>query len=90
MVYQIVWDELAVDDLRNIEKVIQQRIIKKIRSIEERPFAFVEHLAGFPLFKLRVCDYRAVLDINNNINKIIVILVGHRSKVYDQLKRRIN
>lgn len=90
MVYQIVWDELAVDDLHNMERITQQRIIKKLRSIEERPFALVEHLAGFPLFKLRAGDYRAVLDINNDINKIIVILVGHRSKVYDQLKRRIN
>lgn len=90
MAYQIVWDELAVEDIRSIETIIRQRIIKKIRSIEEHPFTFVDHLTGFPLFKLRVGDYRAVLDINHKTNKITILLVGHRSKVYDQLQRRIS
>ena len=90
MVYQIVWDEPAVEDIRRIETTSRQRVIKKIRSIEEHPFRFVDRLTGFPLFKLRVGDYRAVLDINHNTDKIIVILVGHRSKVYDKLQRRLS
>lgn len=90
MIYQLVWNELAIDDLRTIDKIIQQRIIKKVRLIEERPFVFVDRLTGFQLFKLRIGDYRAILDINNKENKIIVILVGHRSKVYTELRRRIN
>jgi mRNA interferase RelE/StbE len=90
MVYEIQWDDAAVNDLNSFSSDIQKRIIKKVGSITKYPFHFVERLTSYPFFKLRVGDYRAILDIQNNENQIIVILVGHRSKVYQELKRREN
>ena len=85
MTFRILWQ--AKDDLRSLEQPIRKRVIKKIRSIEENPLRFVERLVGYSLFKLRIGDYRAIIDIKQEANQIIVVLVGHRSQVYKELSR---
>lgn len=87
MAYQINWAP-AVDDIRLLDKEIGKRIVKKVGSIADQPSRFVERLEGYPLFKLRIGDYRAIFDIRHKENTIIVVLVGHRSKVYQELRRR--
>jgi len=88
MAYVVNW-EPAVEDVRSLESTIRKRIVKKVSTIANKPFRFVERLEGFPLFKLRVGDYRAILDIKSKEEQIIVVLVGHRSKVYQDLARRM-
>ena len=88
MDFEINWQP-SVPDIKSLDPEIRNRIIQKIRSIQENPFRFVERLEGYPLFKLRIGDYRVILDIKPNENSIVVVLVGHRSKVYQSLHRRI-
>ncbi|MCX6709059.1 MAG: type II toxin-antitoxin system RelE/ParE family toxin [Candidatus Woesearchaeota archaeon] len=75
--------------MRSLEPEIRKRIIQKVGSITEHPFHYVERLQGYPLFKIRIGDYRAVLDIKQQEKQIIVVIAGHRSKVYQELARRI-
>lgn len=82
--YSIDWGP-AYDDVKSLDAEVRKRIIKKVGSIVERPFRYVERLEGYLLFKLRVGDYRAILDIKSGV--IVVVLVGHRSKVYRELQR---
>ena len=89
MVYQINWAP-AVDDIRPLERDIRKRIIKKVGSILGQPSRFVERLEGSPYFKLRIGDYRAILDIQHREHIIVVVLIGHRSKVYQEMRRRIS
>jgi len=89
MAYRINW-EPAREDVRSLESEIRKRIIKKIATIAEHPLRFVERVQGYLLFKLRIGDYRAILDIKQETAEIIVVLVGHRSKVYQELARRMH
>jgi len=89
MAYQINWAP-AREDVRSLEPGIRKRIIRKVGSIAEHPLRFVERVQGYPLFKLRIGDYRAILNIKQDAAGIIVILVGHRSKVYQELARRMH
>ncbi len=89
MTYTIIWHDASQDDLKSLDRQVAARIVKKIRSIELNPYRFVEHLEGYPFFKLRIGDYRAILDINAAEGKVKVILVGHRSKVYKEISQRI-
>ncbi len=84
MSYTINW-ELARKDLCQLEKQIAQRIIKKVGSLVEDPFHFVEHLEGYPLWKIRIGDYRAILDIKQKEAEIVVLLVDHRKRIYTRL-----
>lgn len=87
MVYEIDWSP-AIDDLSNLDSEVRKRIIRKVGLIAENPLHYVERLTGYPLFKLRVGDYRAIIDLKISRLQIIIVLVAHRSKVYQELKRR--
>ena len=85
MSYQIIWSEKSRKGLESLGKNISARIISKVESISEDPFAHVKRLQGVALFSLRVGDYRVILDIENKKMVIFVVRLGHRGKVYDGL-----
>ncbi|MFA4955541.1 MAG: type II toxin-antitoxin system RelE/ParE family toxin [Candidatus Methanoperedens sp.] len=41
-------------------------------------------LVGDPGYKLRVGDYRVIMDIDNKIIRILILKVGHRRNIYDK------
>lgn len=43
-----------------------------------RPESYVSKLVGDPGYKLRVGDYRIIIDIDNNNLLILVIKIAHR------------
>lgn len=88
MSFTVRWTSSARDDLKNIERSVVQRIIEKLRSIADSPFHFLEILKGYPYYKLRVGDYRVIIDVNKGDQILTVILVGHRRKVYKTLGRK--
>lgn len=84
--YEVVFDEEAIDFLEKLERNLKERIYNKIVSTKSNPFRFFERLEGRKDYKLRVGDYRVIADINSIIKRIEVTRVGHRKNVYKQLK----
>ena len=82
--YKLIFSKLALKQLSRLEKNIKDRIWEKLQSCKENPFRFLEHLEQIKGFKLRVGDYRLIIDMDNN-NKIIEILkLGHRKNIYER------
>ena len=63
MSFTVRWTSSAVEDLKNIDSSAVQRIIKKLESVANSPFRFLEMLRGYPYYKLRVGDYRVIVDV---------------------------
>lgn len=78
--YEIIFDEKAIDFLNKLPKEIKSRIFNKIISAKENPFHYFQHLKNRKDYKLRVGDYRVIADIESNIIKIT--LIGHRKNIY--------
>jgi mRNA interferase RelE/StbE len=70
--------------LQNLNKKENDFILKKIYSIRDNPFRFLKRLQGEKLWRLRIADYRAIVDVIISMNKIIVLRIGHRKNVYDK------
>lgn len=87
MNYQIMWDKKAREFLRKIDKSNAQRIIKKINSIIDDPEHYLEILVDIVSFKLRIGDYRALIDIDEDKRIIAVVFIGHRKDIYKYVKR---
>jgi len=83
--YEVLFADVARKQLGKLEKSEQKRIISAIERIRIRPYDFVKRLVGEPYFRLRVGDYRVILDIKNDVMTIMVLYVGHRKNVYDRL-----
>ncbi|MEA3430825.1 MAG: type II toxin-antitoxin system RelE/ParE family toxin [Nanoarchaeota archaeon] len=83
--YDLLFSDKAKKQFLKLEKDIQKRIINSLQRIRIRPESYVTKLVGDNVFKLRVGDYRILMDIDNGKLLILVIKVGHRKNIYKNL-----
>ncbi len=81
MSYSIDWDDKVLDYLKKLPKDISERIINKVNSIKDNPFHFLEHYEG-EYYKLRIGDYRALIDINFEGKILTVQILDKRGRIY--------
>ena len=81
--YKINFEKRALEDLNKLDKLIKSRIWNKLQECKENPFRFVGHLEDLEGFKLRVGDYRLIIDIDKKSKTITVLKLGHRKNIYD-------
>jgi mRNA interferase RelE/StbE len=80
--YEIIFSNKAKKQLLKLENNIQERIITALERIRIRPESYITKLVGDPGYKLRVGDYRIIMDIDNNSLLILVIKIGHRKEIH--------
>ena len=80
--HEILFSDTALRQLRKLETETQRRIIAALERIRIRPDAYVAKLVGDPAYRLRVGDYRVILDIERDKLSILVLNVGHRGNIY--------
>ena len=84
MKFEVRYDPKAEEQLDKLPKDISIRIIKKMREVSETGRG-IELLKDFYYgFKVRVGDYRVLVDLYYNPNIIIVRVVDHRSRIYER------
>lgn len=81
--YNLVFGKNALEQWSKLEQEIKERIWNKLQQCKENPFHFLEHLTEIEGFKLRVGDYRVIVDVDNFSKTIIVLKVGHRKNIYE-------
>jgi len=80
--FKVVWHPKVRKFLRKISSKDSQRIVKKILNIRENPFRYLEHYEGSKYHKLRIGDFRALIDVDSR-NKILYIQVlDKRGRIY--------
>lgn len=84
MTYDVIFSDKALRQLKKMEKNVQERIIAVLERIRIRPEQYVTKLVGDPGYKMRVGDYRLIMDIDNKKLHILVLKAGHRKNVYDR------
>ena len=72
----------AAKVVENVPSSLAQRIFDKIDEVAENPFRYLEHFEGEG-YKLRIGDYRAIIDVDFQ-NKVLKIrLFDKRGRVYE-------
>ena len=79
----MIFSDLALKQLRKLDGEIRQRIIATLERIRIRPDAYIRKLVGDEGYRLRVGDYRVIVDIDKEKLIILVLRIGHRRNVYD-------
>ena len=85
MSYEIIFTDTSRKQFKKLEKDVQERIIKALERIRIRPEVHVKKLVGDPGYRLRVGEYRAIIDIKKDKLIILVIKIGHRKNIYKKL-----
>jgi len=81
--YSIQIEKNAEDFLKKLQKKDAEIILNKVYLIRENPFRFLKRLQGEKLWRLRIRDYRVIVDVIISMNKIIIVRIGHRKNIYD-------
>jgi len=82
--YEIVFSRSARKDLERLSNLIIDRILKKIKSLENDPRpSGCEKLKGEDnLWRVRVGDYRIIYTISDRNKLIDISLIRHRREAY--------
>lgn len=86
MAWDVVYAKQAENSLSRIAKSDKEMAARIMDSIDEvarlDPYASTVRLSGVPLHRLRVGDYRAILDLQNRVMRVCVITVDKRARSY--------
>lgn len=80
--YEIIFHKNSQKQIEKLPREIQIRILSALERIKISPHSHVKRLVNTPYFRLRVGDYRIILDIQNKKLVIFVIELGHRKNIY--------
>lgn len=86
MAWDVVYAKQAENSLSRIAKSDKKMAARIMDGIDEvarlDPYASTVRLSGVPLHRLRVGDYRAILDLQNRVMRVYVITVDKRARSY--------
>jgi len=81
MSFSISFDKEVVKYLESLPLNISERIINKFEDIKENPFRYIEHYEG-KYYKIRIGDYRALIDIDYQRKILFIRIIDKRGRVY--------
>jgi len=81
--YKIEFSSAARKELLKLPNEIQKRIGIALERIKFNPLNHLIKLVDTGAYRLRVGDYRVIIDMQHDKLTILVIKVSHRRDVYD-------
>lgn len=87
MAFSVFLHPKAAKALKRIEESIRLRIVERLRELRDRPERVGKRLKYSDFWSLRVGDYRLIYEIGREENRVVVLFVGHREKVYDDFSK---
>lgn len=82
MVWQVIWSEKSVKQLEKIDKKNAQLIYDEVLGCTQDPFKNVIRLVNSPFYRLRVGNYRVILDLQQSKMIIFVVETDRRARIY--------
>jgi len=82
MTYSVEWHPKTRKFLRKLPKEVSARIVLKVKKMKEEPFRYLEHYEGADVYKLRVGDYRLLIDVNLTNKNLKIRVLDHRGRIY--------
>lgn len=83
--YSVIYTPSALKDLKKLQPEAAKRLFLAVGEIKEDPYSHIKKLkaaSDFPIYSLRVGEYRVLMTIEDDRLVIFVIEAGHRSKIY--------
>ncbi|MCA9488098.1 MAG: type II toxin-antitoxin system RelE/ParE family toxin [Nanoarchaeota archaeon] len=81
--YELRFDKQALNFLNKLEHNVKKRIWNKLQECKSEPFRYLKRLTQIKGYKLRVGDYRLIIDVQEEIKILFVEKIGHRKNIYD-------
>jgi len=83
--YSVLFSGAGKKRFKALNHEVQERILAALDRIKVRPEEYAMRLTGYNLYRLRVGDYRVIIDIQQENHIILVVSAGHRKNVYKRV-----
>jgi mRNA interferase RelE/StbE len=87
LTYQILLHPKAAKFLSGLREPLRTRIKEALSELQDSPETKGERLSPSAFWRIRIGDHRAIYQIERKDKRIIVLHIGHRSRVYDDFSR---
>lgn len=84
MALEIIWSYPAIRQLKKLDRSVARRIFDKVGELSEHPDRLVQRLVNAPYYRLRVGDYRVILDLQGALLRVLVLKMGHRESISER------
>ena len=84
MAWDVLWSSRSVRQLKKLDKKQAKTIRDAVLGITDNPFTAVRRLSDSAFFRLRVGNYRVIMDLQQGKMIVFVIEVDHRRRIYTQ------
>lgn len=81
MSYEIIWHPKSAKYIEKLPRDIAKRILDKFNEVLSDPFRYLEHFEGEG-YKLRIGEYRAIIDIDLQSKILKVRIFDKRGRIY--------
>ena len=82
MTWEIIWSEKSVKQLKKMDVKNAQKIFDAVLDCIINPFQNVTRLTNSSFYRLRVGDYRVILDLQQSKMIIFVVETDHNGQIY--------
>jgi len=83
--YKVRFSETALKQFQKLEEKDKERIIGIIERLSLNPFRNIKKLENSDFYRVRAGDFRIVYKILQSELIILVVKIGHRRTIYNNL-----
>ena len=82
---EVDYSQQAAEQLEDLETETAERIVSKLDDVVWKPEHYLKRLSNSPYYRLRVGDYRAIIDWQRNEDPEVLFVreVDKRPNIYD-------
>jgi mRNA interferase RelE/StbE len=80
---EVLLSPQAREWLADQSETVSDRVKSKLRDAGENPGRFLKPLSGRDDYRLRIGDYRAIIDWRQDDGELRVQRIGHRDRFYE-------
>jgi len=85
--YRVFLHPKAAEFLKRADAPLRRRIRDRLRELVSSPKETGQRLKYSPFWRLRIGDYRAIFEVDEEERRVIILFIGHRREVYDDFSR---
>jgi len=85
LVWQVVWSEKSVKQLKKLDKKNARIIRDRVLEIRDDPYKTANRLVNVDLYSLRIGQYRIIFGLKREQLIIFALGVAKRGRIYDHL-----
>jgi mRNA interferase RelE/StbE len=91
LIYNAVWHEDALKDLKNLDRLDAKKIVEKVKThLLLDPIKIGLSLKGAlkGFYRYRIGNYRIIYAIDFQDKEILVLYINHRKDIYRKTRKR--